>query len=146
MSTPIHLARRFVASLSRKPLAAAETEWALGSLLPGEAALWEQMSVQDRRHSSQVARRFAAGHPGCTRQQLAGALLHDVGKLASGLGTIRRVIATVVGPRTAAFRLYHDHERIGAEMLTAVGSDALTVELVLGRGDAAAALRAADDI
>lgn len=146
MSSVTHLVRRFTASLSRKPLPAAETEWAMSALIPGEAALWQRMSVQDRRHSSQVARRFVERRPEFTRPELAGALLHDVGKLDSGLGTIRRVVATVVGPRTAAFRLYHDHERIGAEMLTAVGSDVVTVELVCGRGDAAAALRAADEI
>ena len=57
---------------------------------------------------------------------MAGALLHDVGKLESGLGTLARVVATIVGPRTARFRRYHDHERIGADLLVAAGSTPVT--------------------
>ncbi len=77
---------------------------------------------------------------------MAGALLHDIGKLDSGLGTFGRVVATVVGPRTDRFRRYHDHERIGADLLAAAGSSAATLELVQGRGRAAAALAEADHV
>jgi hypothetical protein len=42
--------------------------------------------------------------------------------------------------------LYHDHERIGADMLIAAGSSPLTIDLVRGIGRAAAALAEADDI
>ena len=80
------------------------------------------MTVQDRRHSILVARRFVEFAPEASRAEVAAALLHDVGKLASGLGTFARVVATVVGPRTDRFRPYHDHERLGAEMLAAAGS------------------------
>ena len=65
-----------------------------------------------------------------TRDEMAGALLHDIGKLDSDLGTAGRVVATVVGPRTARFRRYHDHERIGADMLKVAGSSPVTVDLV----------------
>jgi hypothetical protein len=141
-----HLSRRFATSLSRRPPPAAEVEWALTQLLPAEADLWQRMSVQDRRHSLLVARRFVAAYPQAERAETAGALLHDVGKLAAGLGTFARVAATIIGPRTARFRTYHDHERLGAEMLHTAGSAAVTVELVQGRGPAAVALRQADDI
>jgi predicted HD phosphohydrolase len=104
------------------------------------------MAVQDKRHSILVARRFVDLADAPSREQTAAALLHDVGKLASGLGTCARVLATIVGPRTARFRQYHDHERLGAEMLRAAGSAAATLELVHGAGPAAAALRQADDI
>ena len=104
------------------------------------------MAVQDKRHSILVARRFVDLADEPSREQTAAALLHDVGKLASGLGTCARVLATIVGPRTARFRQYHDHERLGAEMLRAAGSAAATLELVQGAGPAAAALRQADDI
>ena len=80
------------------------------------------------------------------RDETAGALLHDVGKLDSDLGTLARVLATIVGPRTDRFRRYHDHEKIGADLLVAAGSSPLTVELVLGRGRAAPALAEADNI
>ena len=82
-------------------------------------------------------------------------MLHDIGKLDSGLGTVGRVVASVVGPRTQRLRRYHDHEAIGAAWLAAGGSDPMTVRLVGGGGFgidsgagevAAAALRAADDI
>jgi putative nucleotidyltransferase with HDIG domain len=141
-----HLARRFTTSLSRRPPATADVEWALAQLLPAEAELWQRMSVQDRRHSLLVARRFEGIATDAERAEVAGALLHDVGKLTGGLGTFERVVATVVGPRTARFRAYHDHERLGAEMLRAAGSAEVTIELVQGRGRSATALRQADDI
>ena len=70
--------------------------------------------------------------------------LHDVGKIECGLGTFGRVVATLVGPRTAAFTAYHDHEDIGAAMAKAVGSDPATVELIAQRGPAFDALEASD--
>jgi len=146
MTSVAHLARRFVTSLSRTPPPAADVEWAVGHLLPAEAELWAAMTVQDRRHSILVARRFVAFAPHARRPEVAAALLHDVGKLASGLGTLGRVLATVLGPRTARFRTYHDHERLGAEMLDAAGSPSATVELVQGCGPHAADLRRADNI
>lgn len=146
MTAIVHLARRFATSLSRREPPAAEAAWGLGHLLPSEAQLWRRMAVQDRRHSLLVARRFAERLPDHSRAELAAALLHDVGKVDCGLGTWRRVAATLVGPRTPAFRRYHDHERLGAALLAEAGSDGITIELVLGRGRAAAALRAADDI
>lgn len=141
-----HLARRFLTSLSRRPPDAADVEWAHAQLLATERELWDLMTVQDHRHSLLVARRFVAEAPEAGRAEVAAALLHDVGKTASGLGTFARVAATVAGPRTSRFRAYHDHERLGAEMLRAAGSDEVTVELVQGRGPAAGALRRADDI
>lgn len=146
MTSAVHLVRRFVTSLSRKPPSTGDSDWAEGQLLPAEAELWARMTVQDRRHSILVARRFVELAPDATRAEVAGALLHDVGKLASGLGTFSRVVATLVGPRTDRFRAYHDHERLGAEMLAAAGSPLVTVELVQGRGEHAAALRHADNI
>ncbi len=76
---------------------------------------------------------------------MAGALLHDVGKTASGLGTLRRVVATLVGPRTDRLRRYHDHEAIGADMAARAGSDPVTVALIRGEGPGADDLQAADD-
>jgi HD superfamily phosphohydrolase YqeK len=104
------------------------------------------MSVQDRRHSVLVARRFVDRAPDATGAEIAGALLHDVGKQVAALSTVARVMATVVGPRTDRFRQYHDHERLGAEMLRDAGSDDETLELVAGRGLRGAALRWADDV
>ena len=141
-----HLSRRFFSSLSRRQPADTDVAWALAQLLPGEATLWQQMPVQDRRHSIVVAHRFMTLVEQPTRAELAGALLHDVGKLPSGLGTVSRVVATVAGPRTKRFRHYHDHEALGLEMLRQAGSDAATLALIDGSGRAAGAVRDADTV
>lgn len=142
----LHLSRRFFGSLSRREPSVAETAWVDSHLLGGESLLWHRMAVSDRRHSIMVARRFESlGHQ-WSRDEMAGALLHDVGKLDSGLGTLGRVLATIAGPRTDRFRRYHEHERRGADLLFGAGSSEITIELVLGRGRAAADLRQADDI
>ncbi len=147
MSSVAHLTRRFTTSLSRREPDVADVAWVDSQLLGGEVALWRQMSTADRRHSIVVARRFEASGE-WSRDEMAAALLHDIGKIDAGLGTFGRVVATIVGPRTARLRRYHDHELIGADMLVAAGSSEVTVELVRGRGGgvAATALRCADDI
>ncbi len=139
-----HLVARFVTSLPPTPPPAADEAWADDNLLPGERALWVQLSNQDRRHSALVARRFVLARPDATRAEVAGALLHDVGKIECRLGTFSRVVATVVGPRTERFAAYHDHEAIGARMASEVGSDPVTVELIRGAGPAFDALKASD--
>jgi hypothetical protein len=141
-----HLGRRFVTSVSPRPPSASDEAWAEGWLLAGEVELWRRMSNRDRRHAVEVARRFAVRRPDATRAEMAGALLHDVGKVESGLGTFARVFATLVGPRTARFRAYHDHEAIGARLAEAAGADPVTVALIEGCGAAAPDLRAADDV
>ena len=103
------------------------------------------MTNQDRRHSIGVARRFLAARPEASRAEIAGALLHDVGKIECGLGTLGRVVATVVGPYFSdRFRTYHDHEAIGARLVAEAGSDPVTIELVDERGPAYDQLEVAD--
>jgi hypothetical protein len=139
-----HLAARFVTSLPPTPPSVDDEIWVDDHLLAGERMLWVQLSNQDRRHSAAVARRFVIERPDATRAEIAGAILHDVGKIECGLGTFGRVVATLVGPRTAAFAAYHDHEEIGARMAEAAGSDRATVDLIAQRGPAFAALDASD--
>lgn len=146
MSSLVHLAKRFAGSLSRRPPTIADDTWAKGLMTPWEIALWRRMSNADQRHAIEVARRFQALRADVTSHEMAGALLHDVGKLESGLGTFGRVIATIVGPRTARFRRYHEHEAIGAGWLAEQGSSAETVDLVRRVGPAAAALERSDDL
>ncbi len=129
---PVHLARRFFGALSRQPPPPDDEAWASEFLLPGEAALWAAMENHDRRHSVMVARRFHSRRPDATREEMAGALLHDVGKIESDLGVFGRVAATLVGPRGKHFRIYHDHEAIGARLAADAGSDAHTVALIAG--------------
>jgi hypothetical protein len=139
-----HLAARFVTSLPPTPPSVDDEVWVDVHLLPGERALWVQLSNQDRRHSAGVARRFVEARPEATRAEIAGAILHDVGKIECGLGTFGRVLATIVGSRTASFRAYHDHEVIGAAMARSAGSDPVTVDLIAQRGPAFAALDRSD--
>lgn len=123
--------------------AAADDAWAVGWLVPGEVALWRRMSGADRRHAVGVARRTVDElGESATRPVVAAALLHDVGKVESGFGPWRRAIATVVGfvaghDRAERWRTgreplarvgrYLCHDAIGADLLTAAGSDPLTV-------------------
>ena len=141
-----HLARRFATSLSRQPPSQDDEAWAEGWLLPSEVELWRRMPNADRRHAVVVARRFLDRRPAADRAEVAGALLHDVGKVEAALGTFGRVLATIVGPRTERFRTYHDHEAIGARLAAESGSDAVTVALIEGRGRAAGDLRMADQV
>jgi hypothetical protein len=142
-----HLVRRAVSSLRTQEPSPEGTAAARAVLGGAEFAMWSSMQARDRRHSLQVLARFDALRPGSPRPERAAALLHDVGKAASPLGWAGRVAATLLGGRTAAMRLYLDHERIGAAMLRPV-SDPRTVELVegLSRDEAADALRRADDV
>jgi hypothetical protein len=143
---PGHLVRRFLGSLSGAPPPSSDEAWAMSFMTEAEAALWQRLSNADRRHAIAVARRFAGRRPAAGREEMAAACLHDVGKLDAGLGTFARVVATVVGPRTARFRRYHDHEETGARWLQERGSAPVTVALVRRQGPAAADLAWADDL
>lgn len=138
-----HLARRFFGSLRPGGPSAADQAWVDDHLLPGERALWQRLSGPDRRHAVGVAREVqrALGHE-ATRPVLAAALLHDVGKVESGLRTYGRVVATVSGAvagremahtwsRQRGFArkvgLYLRHPDLGADLLALAGSDPLTV-------------------
>ena len=125
-----------------------ERQWVQSVLSPSEFDVWNNMMVQDRRHSVLVGRRFVKHRPTALQSEIAGALLHDVGKSVARLGTFARVIATLVGPRTNRFRQYHDHEQIGATMLRSIGSNELTISMVEGScvGELSQALNRADDI
>lgn len=144
LTQPQHLVTRFVWSLSPRPPSVADEVWAEDHLLPGELSLWRRMSNQDRRHSVKVARRFVDARPAATRAEIAGALLHDVGKIECGLGTFGRVAATLLGGVTERFRIYQDHEHIGSVLAERAGSDPVTVELIDERGEVYPVLKECD--
>jgi hypothetical protein len=169
-----HLTRRFFGSLRPGGPSTVDQTWAEAQLLPGEQAIWCRLSGPDRRHSAAVAREveLILG-PSAARPVLAAALLHDCGKVESGLRTPGRVVATVLGATvvrtpeevsrwaTSNSRVrrsigqYRLHPEIGAEMLVAAGSDSLTVAWAREHHqpesswtidlNVAAALHAADD-
>lgn len=152
----LHLVGRFFGALSPAGPRPEDEQWALAQLLPGEQALWRQMSAPDRRHAIGVARdalaRLRAEGLEPPREVAAGGLLHDVGKIEAGLGTFARVAATLAalalgrrrlagpgpavapsGPAVAPsgwrghLAAYLAHDRLGAELLRAAGSHELTV-------------------
>lgn len=130
-----HLSKRFVLSLAPRQLGLVERAFVADNLTNTEFELWNTMLRADQQHSLLVARRFAALYQNASRAHLAGALLHDIGKTTSQLGTLGRVMATLVGPRTPRFRSYLDHEALGAAMLDTAGSDAITISMVSGKCD-----------
>ncbi|HEX2577695.1 MAG TPA: hypothetical protein VHK88_15185 [Aquihabitans sp.] len=146
MAGGAHLVKRFVGSVVPRGPSAADRDWAASQLLPGELDVWRRMSRVDRRHAAGVARRVerALGDQ-ATRPVLAAALLHDCGKVVSGLGTYGRVIATlstklagtdqaIAWSETRGFTrrvgLYVEHPRLGGELLGMAGSAPLTVAWV----------------
>jgi hypothetical protein len=137
-----HLVKRFFGSLRPGGPPAADEAWVATVLLPAEHELWTQMPGADRRHAVGVTRRVevALGDE-ATRPVLAAALLHDVGKTVSGLGTYGRVVATLSGKvaghdmavawtETRGFTRrvgqYLEHPRLGGDLLGIAGSDPLT--------------------
>jgi len=143
-----HLVKRFTSSWSRKDVTEDELGMVRSVLTASEFNLWNQFSIADRRHSVEVTQRFAVLLPGASREQRAGVLLHDIGKIQSNLSTLMRVGATLVGPRTKRFRLYHQHEEIGVTMLRHAGShaDVIAVLNQTCNAEVAAAFRLADHI
>jgi hypothetical protein len=137
-----HLAGRFFGALRPGGPSPADRAWVESVLEPGEFALWARQPGHDQRHSAGVARRVEAAlaggpHAGDTRWP-ACALLHDIGKLASGLGIPARVLATLVGRATDGavadweerpglrrrIALYLRHPELGADMIELAGGRA----------------------
>jgi hypothetical protein len=76
--------------------------------------VWETLGRADRAESVAVGRRVArAVGPDVDDAILAAALLHDVGKTDAGLGTFRRVGATVIAGVASHGRARHFSGRIG---------------------------------
>lgn len=138
-----HLVKRFFGSVLPIGPSSADASWAEAQLLDEELGIWRRMSAQDRRHAAQVARRVERSLGAeATRPVLAAALLHDCGKVVSGLGTYGRVIATLSAKAagrdiamawsetrgfTRRVGLYVEHPRLGADLLGLAGSAPLTV-------------------
>jgi hypothetical protein len=130
----LHLMRRFFGSLRPGGPAPDDDAWAESQMLNGELTLWRRMSDADRRHAVGVARRTVdLLGPRTERPVMAAALLHDVGKIESDLGPFRRAAATLAGKARGRehvggrFGAYLRHDVVGAELLTAAGSDGVTV-------------------
>lgn len=143
ISLIFHLGKRWALSLSHKPPSEQELHWVQLQLNQLEYELWLQMSNQDKRHTISVAHKlqflldFQA-----PSYAISAALLHDIGKIRSNLGTNSRVLATLVAgvfgrDKVARWKnrpnylsrigLYIDHGKVGSELLGAIGSSPLTI-------------------
>jgi hypothetical protein len=146
-----HLAGRFFGALSPAGPSPEDEAWALGSLLDGEQRLWRRMSGPDQRHAVSVARDTVRllGPEEPPPEVVAAALLHDVGKVESSLGTFARVGVTLAAlaagrarllrwagsspsppgrpSRRARVGMYLTHDNLGAQLLEQAGSRALTI-------------------
>lgn len=116
-----HLIRRARGSWSDRPPSRESAQIARDVLTPTEHALWSAMADRDKRHSLEVLARFDSTGPLMARHIRAAVLLHDAGKIESGLGFWSRIFATLIGPRGRRFTLYHDHERLGASRARRMG-------------------------
>lgn len=122
-----HLASRFLAVMRARRLTAVEESWVRDLLHPGEAALFFAQAAADQRHGYDCARWAGASidDPGPIR----AALLHDVGKRHSRLGTAGRSLATIAIklhlPLGARWRQYRDHGALGAAELSRLGAEPL---------------------
>ena len=137
-----HLAGRFFGALRPGGPTEADRAWVEALLEPAEYGLWARQPGYDRRHSAEVARQVEAALAGGAHADdsrwLACALLHDIGKLAAGLGTVGRVLATLVGRATDGavadweehrglrrrIALYLRHPELGADMIEMAGGRA----------------------
>ena len=138
-----HLARRFFGALRPGPPSQANSAWVASVLAPSELELWKRLVNHDRRHSIAVARRvqhaLAATTEADDPRWITAALLHDVGKLDSGLGVVGRVGATLAGAAaghdmadawsakrgvTRRFGLYLRHAELGETRLRVIGARA----------------------
>ncbi len=144
----LHLVKRFLGSLKSEPLLDREKLWVTEVLTHQESELWNSQSKTDQRHSFDIAKRFLALRPTASRDEIAGALLHDIGKIEARLGTFARVVATILPLPTQRFTAYRQHQESGARLLESIGCNPTTVALVAGRPDCDAlrALSQADQI
>ena len=132
MTRASHLAGRFFASLRPRAVHDADRAWVQLVLTPSELAVWETFARADRAESVEVARRAArALGPDVDPRWLAAALLHDVGKIDAGLGTVTRAGATVIAAVVSHGRArrwpngigrYIAHDDAGAVRLSAAGA------------------------
>jgi hypothetical protein len=136
MARQTHLARRFFGALWPGKPDPVDVAWVATVLNEREAAVWARMPNHDRRHSIRVARdveaMLANTEYASDPRWVEAALLHDVGKLDSGLGVFGRVLATLAGAAaghdmaepwshkrgvTRQFGLYLRHPELGASRI-----------------------------
>lgn len=138
----VHRVRQFARAL--RPQMAGTDVAAAGNVLSArQYALFARLTPADQRHALEVCRRLRAAGVG-DAEVLQAALLHDVGKVGSGLGLWQRVAAVLLaaaapavlrllairGPWRRAFGAYLRHPQRGARLARLAGSSARVVALI----------------
>jgi putative nucleotidyltransferase with HDIG domain len=125
-----HLAGRFLRAHRPGGPPAGDRDWVASVLTAAELDLWRRLPGHDRRHTVEVARRVETALQGTSyagdTSWTACALLHDVGKLESGLGIYGRVVATLAARAgrpglSRRISLYLRHGELGADMIRTAG-------------------------
>lgn len=122
------LAERTVTAVAGVRPEPADQEWARSILTPEEHGLWSRLSALDRDHAVKVAKkvqsRLAATPWAGDTLWPGAALMHDIGKLDSGLSPVERAAAMlasrIVSVRTArrwASRARGRRRRIGSYLI-----------------------------
>ncbi len=159
----VHLIKRFFGSLRPGPPPDVDIAWAGEVLTLSEWAIWQRMRNPDKRHSIYVAKLVSealdAADIGLSGDSPPGdwfasveemrlamiqaALMHDSGKVVSGLRTPARVLATVTRPFVSRSRIdqwasrsgigarfgqYWRHPELGRDALRQAGSHRLVWE------------------
>ena len=91
-----HLVARFREMGEPVTTEESDAAFAAAILRPDELALWMRMDPRDRRHAVAVTKRFVGACPGAVREEVAGALMHDIGKSQVSMGRVARSVATIV--------------------------------------------------
>ncbi len=141
-----HLARRTAESVGRRAPEPELEHWARQQLTAVERQLWDRFHPRDKRHSIGVARRFVGLEPDAPTTAIAGALLHDIGKIEAPSSVPARIAAELLGPITSGMARLREHEAIGSELLQEAGSDPVTIATAQGRGRWGPAVLRADDL
>lgn len=108
-----------------------------------EKRLFWELPCHERHHALDTAefiRCNAADRPD-KEALIKAALLHDIGKVGSGMGIFKKStlvlidkflpeLSRMLSTRINMFNIYYNHPEIGAEMLEGIGEDKYVVELV----------------
>lgn len=108
-----------------------------------ERELFARLPSYEKSHAVNTAATVIATAPPSDSEILAkAALLHDIGKVDTGLGPIKKSVLVLMdrflhalsvklSGRVDMFYVYYNHHLIGAKLLEDAGTDIRVIELVL---------------